>query len=88
MTNADKEVEDALKVKSEFIANVTHELRTPVNGILGNTMELLEKEEAKDKIRLLLMVPEWLIGSGLWKRIWIISSRFHMKTFVARCWNF
>jgi len=56
VSNADKEVEAALKVKSEFIANVTHELRTPVNGILGNTMELLEKEEGKDKIRLLHMV--------------------------------
>lgn len=56
INNADKEVEVALKVKSEFIANVTHELRTPVNGILGNTMELLEKEEEKAKIRLLQMV--------------------------------
>jgi len=56
ISNADKEVEAALKVKSEFIANVTHELRTPVNGILGNTMELLEKEEEKSKIRLLQMV--------------------------------
>ena len=56
VSNADKEVEAALKVKSEFIANVTHELRTPVNGILGNTMELLEKEDEKSKIRLLQMV--------------------------------
>lgn len=56
ISSADKEVEAALKVKSEFIANVTHELRTPVNGILGNTMELLEKEEEKAKIRLLQMV--------------------------------
>ena len=56
INNADKEVEAALKVKSEFIANVTHELRTPVNGILGNTMELLEREEEKEKIRLLHMV--------------------------------
>lgn len=56
VNNADKEVETALKVKSEFIANVTHELRTPVNGILGNTMELLEKEEEKSKIKLLHMV--------------------------------
>ena len=56
ISNADKEVEAALKVKSEFIANVTHELRTPVNGILGNTMELLEREEEKSKIRLLHMV--------------------------------
>lgn len=56
INNADKEVEAALKVKSEFIANVTHELRTPVNGILGNTMELLEREEEKAKIKLLQMV--------------------------------
>ena len=56
ISNADKEVEAALKVKSEFIANVTHELRTPVNGILGNTMELLEIEEEKSKIKLLHMV--------------------------------
>lgn len=38
------EAEEAMKVKSEFVANVTHELRTPVNGILGNVQELLEKE--------------------------------------------
>ena len=55
-SNADKEAEAALKVKSEFIANVTHELRTPVNGILGNTRELLEKEQEKDKQKLLHMV--------------------------------
>ena len=35
------EADEALKVKSEFVANVTHELRTPVNGILGNVKELL-----------------------------------------------
>ena len=33
-----------MKVKSEFVANVTHELRTPVNGILGNVREMLEWE--------------------------------------------
>ena len=37
------EADEALKVKSEFVANVTHELRTPVNGILGNVKELLSK---------------------------------------------
>lgn len=39
-----QEAEEAMKVKSEFVANVTHELRTPVNGILGNVRELLEQK--------------------------------------------
>ena len=37
-----QEADQAAKVKSEFVANVTHELRTPVNGILGNVRELLD----------------------------------------------
>ncbi len=56
ISHADKEVEAALKVKSEFVANVTHELRTPVNGILGNARELMEKEDEPDKIKLLRMM--------------------------------
>lgn len=39
-----QEAEQALKVKSEFVANVTHELRTPVNGVLGNVRGLLERD--------------------------------------------
>lgn len=37
-----QEAQQALKVKSEFVANVTHELRTPANGILGNVKELFD----------------------------------------------
>lgn len=37
------EARQASKVKSEFVANVTHELRTPVNGIQGNVRELLDE---------------------------------------------
>ncbi len=44
----EKEAESALKIKSEFVANVTHELRTPVNGILGNTKELLKRVESEE----------------------------------------
>lgn len=47
ITHVKQEAEQALKVKSEFVANVTHELRTPVNGVLGNTKELLD--EVKDE---------------------------------------
>lgn len=40
-----QEAQQAMKVKSEFVANVTHELRTPVNGVLGNVRELLAMED-------------------------------------------
>ncbi|MSS64475.1 ATP-binding protein [Velocimicrobium porci] len=35
-------VEKVNQVQNEFVANVTHELRTPVNGIMGLTNNLLE----------------------------------------------
>ena len=56
MEKAGQEAEAALRVKSEFVANVTHELRTPVNGILGNTRELLGMETSEEKRRLLELV--------------------------------
>lgn len=55
-SQADQEIEAAAKVKSEFVANVTHELRTPVNGIQGNTQALLEMETDGDKLKLLRLV--------------------------------
>lgn len=56
VSQVSEEAEAAMKVKSEFVANVTHELRTPVNGILGNTRELVELETDENKIRLLNLV--------------------------------
>ncbi len=56
LTQVKQESEDAMKVKSEFVANVTHELRTPVNGILGNTRELLEHETDDIKLRKLQLI--------------------------------
>lgn len=55
-TQAGQEAEEAQRVKSEFVANVTHELRTPVNGILGNTQELLGLEDDPAKLKLLRLV--------------------------------
>lgn len=43
LATRNKELVDASRVKSEFTANVTHELRTPLHGILGMG-ELLEDE--------------------------------------------
>lgn len=51
VTKGKKDAQQALKVKTEFVANVTHELRTPVNGVLGNVRELLDIETDKQKLR-------------------------------------
>ncbi|MCI9175417.1 MAG: PAS domain S-box protein [Lachnospiraceae bacterium] len=37
-----EEMEETIKVRNEFVANVTHELRTPVNGIRGHVTNMLE----------------------------------------------
>lgn len=51
-----QEAQDAMRVKSEFVANVTHELRTPVNGISGQVRELLPLETEKEKLRKLQLI--------------------------------
>ena len=56
ISQVEEEAREAAKVKSEFVANVTHELRTPVNGILGNTRELMSQEDNPAKIKLLQII--------------------------------
>lgn len=56
IVKVEQEAESAMKVKSEFVANVTHELRTPVNGILGNTKEILEVETDEKKLKILHLI--------------------------------
>lgn len=51
-----QEAQQAMKVKSEFVANVTHELRTPVNGILGNVRGLLDMETDEQMLRALRLI--------------------------------
>lgn len=59
------EAEQAMKVKSEFVANVTHELRTPVNGILGNVRELLEIENDAAKLKNLHLMERCCENMGM-----------------------
>lgn len=51
-----QDTQDIMRVKSEFVANVTHELRTPVNGILGHVREMLPEEMEKKKLRQLNLI--------------------------------
>lgn len=50
MVKAKEKVEDAMKVRNEFVSNVTHELRTPVNGIMGISKNLMETDLDKDQL--------------------------------------
>lgn len=53
-----EKINEALKVKDEFTANVTHELRTPVNGIKGHTQYLMMTELTKDQSKELNIINE------------------------------
>lgn len=42
LMSAQVEAEEAHKERNEFVANVTHELRTPVNGVMGLAQNLMD----------------------------------------------
>ncbi len=45
LNSHEENMKEVLRSKDEFTANLTHELRTPVNGIRGHIRNLYEKEE-------------------------------------------
>lgn len=48
-----EEMEETVKMRNEFVANVTHELRTPVNGVKGHVSNLLETDITGEQKRTL-----------------------------------
>lgn len=50
------EIKESIKSRNEFVANVTHELRTPVNGIKGHVTNLMEQTENADSRKILDIV--------------------------------
>ncbi len=51
-----EQLRESMKERDSFVANVTHELRTPVNGIKGHAEILLEEEEDNQRRDYLKMI--------------------------------
>jgi len=64
MKHAKEAAEEASRVKSQFLANISHELRTPMNGVIA-TAELLNdtslSESQKDLVSIIMSSGESLM---------------------------
>ncbi|MDE6619036.1 MAG: PAS domain-containing protein [Lachnospiraceae bacterium] len=50
------QMQESMKARDAFVANVTHELRTPVNGIKGHAEIMIEQEQDFQKANYLKMI--------------------------------
>ncbi len=65
LRRAKAEAEQASRLKSEFLANVSHEVRTPLNGIIGFSESILALDapgQVQDQARTILRESEHLLG--------------------------
>lgn len=97
---AHAEVETTAKLKSEFVANITHELRTPVNGIRGLAENLINTPltyEQRDNINIMInccnnmssIINDLLDFSKLEAgKMTIEKRKFNLYEFVNNTMNF
>lgn len=94
---AKQEAESAHRAKSEFIANISHELRTPMNGILGFAQvleiqpDLSDTQKARVNMilesgRHLLMIINDLIDLSSLEagKLQVQREEFHLSSFLTQ----
>ncbi len=94
------ELKSAKQYKNEFVANITHELKTPVNGIKGLTENLLDTELTPKQLETLNIIHRCCdnmntlinnllditkIGS---KKLVLEKREFHFRKFINDIINF
>lgn len=91
------QLNEALRIKGNFMANMSHEIRTPMNGVLGFVQCLEDRKldhQSKQQVEyikqsanaLLIIIDEILDYSKLEAgNIELRFNHFHLETFINGC---